>query len=52
MEIVTKMGLELKCGVVGSVGGHTEYWRDGVSPELKVRDMPSEKLVKESVPLQ
>ena len=50
----TEMGLELNCGVISGVGGHMEYWRDGVSPELKVGDMPSEKLVKnkKSVPLQ
>ena len=47
-----EMGLELDCRVVNGVGGHTEHWRDGISLELKVGDMPSEKLVEKSVPLQ
>ena len=46
-----EMGLEMDYGVIDGAGGHMEYLRDGVSLELNVRDMPSEKVVEKSVPL-
>ena len=45
------MGLELDYRVIDGVGGHMEYLRNGVSPELKIGDVTSEKVVGGSVPL-
>ena len=46
------MGLELDYRVVDSVGGYMEYLRNGMSLELKIGDVPLEKEVRGSVPLQ
>ena len=47
---------ELDYGVVNGVGGHTEFLRDRICPELPDGGMPSEseseKVVEEGVPLQ
>ena len=37
------MGLELDYRVVDSVGEYMEYLRNGMSLELKIGDVPSEK---------
>ena len=41
-----EMCLESGYGVINGVGGHTEYLRDGIRPELEL-----EKVVKKGVPL-
>ena len=51
MEVESKMGSELDYGVVDNVGGYMEYLRNGMSLELKIRDVPLEKEVGGSVPL-
>ena len=45
---------ELGYGVVDGVGGHTRCLRDGICPELRGGDIPSEseKVVEKGVPLQ
>ena len=50
---VTEICLELGCGVVEGVGGHTKCLRDGICPELQDGDMllESEKVVEKGVPL-
>ena len=46
--------LELGCGVVDGVGGHTKCLRDRICLELQDGDIlsESEKVVKKGVPLQ
>ena len=53
-KVVTEICLELGCGVVDSVGGHTKCLRDRICPELQGGDIPSEseKVVEKGVPLQ
>ena len=53
MKVVMEICLELGCGVVDSVGGHTKCLRDGICPELQDRDILSEleKVVEKGVPL-
>ena len=50
----SELGLELDQGVVDGVGGHTRCLRDGICPELRGGDIPSEseKVVEKGVPLQ
>ena len=49
---MTEICSELGYGVVDGVGGHTEYLRDRICPELQDGDMPSEseKVVEKGVP--
>ena len=54
MTVVTEICSELGYGVVDGVGGHTRCLRDGICPELRGGDIPSEseKVVEKGVPLQ
>ena len=53
MTVVMEICSELGYGVVDGVGGHTRCLRDGICPELRGGDIPSEseKVVKKGVPL-
>ena len=50
---MTEICSELGYGVVDGVGGHTRCLRDGICPELRGGDIPSEseKVVEKGVPL-
>ena len=47
LRVIMEMCSESGYGVVDSVGGCTEYLRDGIHPELEL-----EKVVEKGVPLQ
>ena len=51
---MTEICSELGYGVIDGVGGHTRCLRDGICPELRGGDIPSEseKVVEKGVPLQ
>ena len=46
LRVIMEMCLESGYGVIDSVGGHTEYLRDRIRPELEL-----EKVVEKGVPL-
>ena len=52
-KVVTEICLELGCGFIDGVGGHTKCLRDGICLELQDGDIPSEseKVVEKGVPL-
>ena len=53
LRVVTEICLESGYGVVDGVGGHTEYLRDRIHPELELElELESGKVVEKGVPLQ